>query len=204
MVERAVSQRGVSQKSLAVSAWESLFRAQVTIMRELTATFPTGQISFNEYDVLFNLTNQPERRARLKELTHHLLLTQPSISRLVDRLSTKGVVEKLSDPGDARGIIVALTPLGYDVFRSTAVGHAEAISRRVGGTLSSDELQQLMELCTKLRLGPPIADVPAAEECPVIDEPSPGSPTAPAPATATATATAPLTAPATPTVSAGR
>ncbi|BDZ51800.1 hypothetical protein GCM10025867_40410 [Frondihabitans sucicola] len=162
--------KGTSQKSLAVSAWESLFRAQVTIMRELTACFPTGEISFNEYDVLFNLSNQPERRARLKELTQHLLLTQPSISRLVDRLTTKGVVEKLSDPGDGRGIIVAMTPLGSDIFRSTAVRHAEAISRRVGGTLDHDELEQLMALCTKLRLGPTIADVPEAEACPVLSD----------------------------------
>jgi len=158
----------MSDKGLAVSAWESLFRAQVTIMRELTACFPTGEISFNEYDVLFNLSNQPDRRARLKELTQHLLLTQPSISRLVDRLAGKGVVEKLNDPGDGRGIIVAMTPRGADIFRSTAVRHADAISRRVGGTLDRGELESLLALCTKLRLGQAIADVPEAEPCPVI------------------------------------
>ncbi|RKR73039.1 MarR family winged helix-turn-helix transcriptional regulator [Frondihabitans australicus] len=145
-----------TDKALAVSAWESLFRAQVTIMRQLTACFPSGEISFNEYDVLFNLSNQPDKRARIKELTQHLLLTQPSISRLVDRLASKGIVEKLTDPGDGRGIVVAMTPLGSDLYRRTAVRHADAISRRVGGTLDHDELQQLMELCTKLRLGPAI------------------------------------------------
>jgi DNA-binding MarR family transcriptional regulator len=151
---------GRSDKGLAVGAWEALFRAQVTIMRELTACFPTGEISFNEYDVLFNLSNQPEKRARIKELTQHLLLTQPSISRLVDRLASKAIVEKLSDPGDGRGIVVAMTPLGVDLFRRTAVRHADAISRRVGGTLDHDELEQLMALCTKLRLGERIADTP--------------------------------------------
>ena len=141
----------MSDKTLAVGAWEALFRAQVTIMRELTACFPAGEISFNEYDVLFNLSNQPDRRARIKELTQHLLLTQPSISRLVDRLAGKGIVEKLPDPHDARGIVVALTDRGSDVFRSTAVRHADAISRRVGGALDHDELILLTELCTKLR-----------------------------------------------------
>lgn len=168
--ETKVSETKVSEKGLAVGAWEALFRAQVTIMRELTACFPTGEISFNEYDVLFNLSNQPDRRARLKDLTQHLLLTQPSISRLVDRLAAKAVVEKLSDPGDGRGIIVSMTKLGSDIFRKTAVRHADAISRRVGGTLDHDELQQLMALCTKLRLGPTIADVAPAEECPVLSE----------------------------------
>lgn len=166
-----MSETTSSHKTLAVGAWEALFRAQVTIMRELTACFPGGEISFNEYDVLFNLSNQPERRARIKDLTQFLLLTQPSISRLVDRLASKGIVEKLSDPGDGRGIIVAITPHGADLFRSTAVRHADAISRRVGGTLDADELESLLALCTKLRLGSPIADTPVDErECLPIDD----------------------------------
>jgi DNA-binding MarR family transcriptional regulator len=141
---------------MAVGAWEALFRAQVSVMRELTDCFPTNEISFNEYDVLFNLSNQPDRRARIRDLTRHLLLTQPSISRLVDRLASKGIVEKASDPGDGRGIIVAMTDEGYDLYRRTAVSHAAAIRRRVGGALDDDELASLADLCTKLRLGTPI------------------------------------------------
>lgn len=144
----------MSETSVAVGAWEALFRAQVSVMRELTECFPTSEISFNEYDVLFNLSNQPERRARIRDLTHHLLLTQPSISRLVDRLASKGIVEKLADPGDARGIIVAITDDGFDLYRRTAVSHAAAIKNRVGGVLDDAELVSLTDLCTKLRLGP--------------------------------------------------
>ncbi|ARC57639.1 Transcriptional regulator SarA [Frondihabitans sp. 762G35] len=143
----------MSDKQLAVGAWEALFRAQVTVMRELTACFPSGDISFNEYDVLFNLSNQPERRARIKDLTRHLLLTQPSISRLVDRLAAKDIIEKSSDPNDGRGIVVAMTEHGAEVFRTTAVSHADAITRRVGSSLDADELRLLIDLCTKLRLG---------------------------------------------------
>jgi DNA-binding MarR family transcriptional regulator len=146
----------MSETSMAVGAWEALFRAQVSVMRELTECFPTSEISFNEYDVLFNLSNQPDRRARIRDLTRHLLLTQPSISRLVDRLASKGIVEKTSDPGDGRGIIVAMTDEGYDLYRRTAMSHAEAIRRRVGGALDDDELASLAELCTKLRLGTPV------------------------------------------------
>ena len=143
----------MSETSVAVGAWEALFRAQVSIMRELNASFPTDDISFNEYDVLFNLSSQPGRRARIRDLTRHLLLTQPSISRLVDRLASKGIVEKQTDPGDGRGIIVALTDHGYDLYRRTAVDHAAAIRRRVGGSLDHDELVALTDLCTRLRLG---------------------------------------------------
>ena len=143
----------MSEKSLAVDAWESLFRAQVSVLRQLNAEFPTSELSLNEYDVLFNLSRQPERRLRIRDLNRHLLLTQPSVSRLVDRLVQRGYVVKESDPGDGRGTIVCLTEEGYALFKRVAVLHAESIRKRVGGVLSSDELRQLATLSDKLRLG---------------------------------------------------
>ncbi|PZE85304.1 MarR family transcriptional regulator [Curtobacterium sp. MCBD17_032] len=121
-------------------------------MRNLNAEFPTAEISFNEYDVCFNLSTQPGRRCRMRDLTGHLLLTQPSVSRLVDRLASKGIVEKQPDPTDARGVIVALTAHGYDVYRAVAVQHASTIAAQVGAGLDDTELRTLTELCTKLRV----------------------------------------------------
>ena len=144
----------VSEKSLAVDAWEALFRAQVTVLRQLNSEFPTDVLSFNEYDVLFNLSRQQGRRLRLRDLNKHLLLTQPSISRLVDRLVERELVTKLADPSDRRGIIVGLTDTGHDLFRRVAVIHAESIMRRVGGALSLTELEHLTRLTDKLRLWP--------------------------------------------------
>jgi len=143
----------VSEKSLAVDAWESLFRAQVSVLRQLNAEFPTSELSLNEYDVLFNLSRQPERRLRIRDLNRHLLLTQPSVSRLVDRLVQRELVTKQGDPGDGRGTIVTITDTGFELFRKVAVVHAESIRRRVGGVLDADELRNLTAITEKLRLG---------------------------------------------------
>ncbi|MGV3733035.1 MAG: MarR family winged helix-turn-helix transcriptional regulator [Microcella sp.] len=141
----------MTERALAVDAWESLFRAQVAVLRQLTAEFPTTEISFTEYDVLFNLSRAPEQRLRIRDLIPHLLLSQPSVSRLIDRLASRGLVEKLPDASDARGTIVALRPEGYALFKRVAVSHIDAIARRVGSRLSPDELVQLAELCRRLR-----------------------------------------------------
>lgn len=137
----------------AVAAWESLFRAQVQVMRSLSAAFPSKEISLNEYDVLFNLTRQPDRRCRLRDLNKHVLLTQPSVSRLIDRLVSRGYVCKSDDPGDGRGTIIAITDEGYALFRRVALQHMETITDRVGGALDEDEMSQLAALCDKLRRG---------------------------------------------------
>jgi len=142
---------GVSDKTLAVDAWESLFRAQVSVLRQLNVEFPSAELSFNEYDVLFNLSTQPGRRLRIRDLNRFLLLTQPSVSRLVDRLVQGGLVTKENDPADGRGTIVTLTDEGYTLYRRVAAVHAKSISNRVGGALDAEEMRQLIVLTDKLR-----------------------------------------------------
>jgi DNA-binding MarR family transcriptional regulator len=142
-----------SGATTAVTTWEALFRAQVSVMRYLNAEFPSGELSLNEYDVLFNLSRQPDRQLRIRDLNQHLLLTQPSVSRLVDRLASRDLVSKVNDPGDGRGVIVALTEKGYEEFRTTALGHMKSITRRVGSALTPEEMVTLAELCDKLRTG---------------------------------------------------
>jgi DNA-binding MarR family transcriptional regulator len=141
----------VSDESRSVAAWEALFRAQVAIMRRLGADFPSDEISFNEYDVMFTLSRARDRSLRLRELNKSVLLTQPSVSRMIDRLASRGLVEKLPDRTDARGTVIRLTDAGYDAFYRLAHVHGATIHRIVGDALDADELAQLTALCIKLR-----------------------------------------------------
>ncbi|MBC7589464.1 MAG: winged helix-turn-helix transcriptional regulator [Salinibacterium sp.] len=142
----------MGNKSVSVGAWEALFRAQVSVLRQLSAEFPSNELSLNEYDVLFNLARVPGRRLRIRDLNRTLLITQPSVSRLVDRLVSHRLVTKEHDPVDGRGTIVLLTDAGFDLFRKVAVVHATSIHRRVGSALTEDELKTLTALTDKLRL----------------------------------------------------
>jgi len=142
----------VSVRSEAVEAWEALYRAQVAVLRQLLTEFPHDEVSFTEYDVLFNLYRQPGYRLRIRDLNRHLLLTQPSVSRLLDRLVARGLVRKSSDPTDARGTIVTLTEPGLEVFRRIGMQHSASISHRMG-VLDANELHELARLSDKLRSG---------------------------------------------------
>ncbi|MCD2443541.1 MarR family transcriptional regulator [Agromyces sp. SYSU K20354] len=152
----------MADRAITVAAWESLFRAQVTIMRALAAEFPSEVISLNEYDVLFNISRAPSRRLRLKDLNRNVLITQPSVSRLVDRLTARGLVVKLPDPDDGRGTIVGITESGFELFREVAIEHMGAITRHVGHALDERELKDLIDLCDRLRLGVRESAGPAA------------------------------------------
>lgn len=144
----------MSDRSEAVDAWEALYRAQVAVLRQLRAEFPDGDTSLTEYDVLFNLSRQTGHALRIRDLNKHLLLTQPSVSRLLDRLVTRGLVTKSGDPDDARGTVVTLTDSGFAEFRRVGARHSRSIAQKMK-VLSEDELHVLTELTDKLRAGAP-------------------------------------------------
>jgi DNA-binding MarR family transcriptional regulator len=135
----------------AVSAWESLFRAQVAVVRRLHRAARGYEIPMREYDVLYNLTRFPGQRLRLHALNEHILLNQSSLSRLVERMEAAGLVRRTSDSGDRRGTVVELTEQGAAVQRRVGRAHVAAIGRYVGGALSAEELRTLQRLCEKLR-----------------------------------------------------
>jgi DNA-binding MarR family transcriptional regulator len=123
----------------------------VAVLRRLKLDFRQAEITLGEYDVLYNLTLFPGQRLRLNELNKQILLTQPSLSRLIDRMAADGLVRRERDADDRRGTVVALTDHGLQVQRRVGREHARAIRRYVGGALSDDELATLGRLCDKLR-----------------------------------------------------
>ena len=140
----------MTDRRLAVAAWESLFRAQHEVFREVSGDFGDDGLTQAEYDVLLTVTRGDEHAARLRDVTANMLISQPSVSRLVDRMVTRGLISKCPDPQDGRGAIVRATDAGLAAFRRIATAHGRSIAERMS-VLSDDELEQLHDLTTKLR-----------------------------------------------------
>lgn len=140
----------MTDRRLAIDAWESLFRAQHEVFDEISADFDTGELSQAEYDVLLTVTRGEGRTARLRDVTANMLISQPSVSRLVDRMVARGLVVKRADPLDGRGSLVTATDEGARLFRGLASAHGASIAERMS-QLTDDELAQLRDLTTRLR-----------------------------------------------------
>ncbi|MGZ0712817.1 MarR family winged helix-turn-helix transcriptional regulator (plasmid) [Coraliomargarita sp. W4R53] len=141
----------MTDRRLAIDAWESLFRAQHEVFAEISADFDES-LSQAEYDVLLTVTRGEDLSVRLRDVTGNMLISQPSVSRLVDRMTSRGLIEKCADPLDGRGAIVQATEEGATLFRRMASRHGKSIARRMA-VLSDGELQQLQALTAKLRTG---------------------------------------------------
>ena len=97
-----------AQPNLANDAWEALLTAHAVVMKQFAAEDIWTDVSMREYDVLYTLSKYPEP-LRLSELNRHVLLSQPALSRLVDRLVERGLVSRHADPADGRGVRLSLT-----------------------------------------------------------------------------------------------
>ena len=95
----------------ANDAWEALLSAHASLMRRFGAQDVWEDLSMREYDVLYTLSKCPEP-IRLTELNRHVLLSQPALSRMVDRLADRGLVSRTADPSDGRGVRLSLTADG--------------------------------------------------------------------------------------------
>src|SRR6266853_6688474 len=66
---------------------------------------------------------------RLTELNRHVLLSQPALSRMVDRLADRGLVSRATDPRDGRGVRLALTEEGLAVQRRIGRLHGRSVAQ---------------------------------------------------------------------------
>jgi len=145
----------MTDRRLAIDAWESLFRAQHEVFEEISGDFE-NTLTQAEYDVLLTVTRGPEMTARLRDVTANMLISQPSVSRLVDRMAVRGLIAKCADPEDGRGALVRATDAGASSFRKVASAHGRSIAERMS-LLSDEELAQLRDLTSKLRTKPETA-----------------------------------------------
>lgn len=140
----------MTDRKLALASWESLFRAQHELFAAMASDFDGAPVTQPEYDVLLTVTRAPGMSARLKDVTSNMLISQPSVSRLVDRMVAKGLISKCADPDDGRGAVITATDAGARAFRTVATAHGRSIAQRMSA-LDDDELTELKRLTDKLR-----------------------------------------------------
>lgn len=122
----------------AETSAEELMIAVEQLVRHVRRSATAGGLSTAASSALGRLGREGPQR--LTELARAENATQPNMTQLVTRMERAGLVRRVADHTDGRGVLVEVTERGEEVFRERRAERAEALGQLVG-ELSEPERQ---------------------------------------------------------------
>jgi DNA-binding MarR family transcriptional regulator len=83
------------------------------------------------------------------KLAHRLAMSPTSLTRMLDRLEARGLIERLKDEDDRRKVTIRLLPAGSNLLDGISVLDGTAMHEAVNA-MSTDDREKLLESATLL------------------------------------------------------
>jgi DNA-binding MarR family transcriptional regulator len=125
-------------------AWRSLVTAATAILAALDNELQAERgLALGDYEVLVHLSEGADRAVRMSELAAKLHLSPSGITRRIDGLVKRGLVERRPCPSDRRGSNAVLTPVGLKTLEYSAPTHVRGVREHFVDRLTPAQLTQL-------------------------------------------------------------
>ena len=105
-------------------------------------------LTMTQFDVIATLGNQPPMTC--KELGEKTLVTKGTLTGVLERLQTKGILERRINPEDARSQMIGLTDNGQKLFEKVFPEHLEHLEQAFKN-LSAEQLKQVEDSLNLLK-----------------------------------------------------
>ena len=124
--------------------WRALMRLMLTLHRALDEDLLRARgMTANEYTVLMNLSEAPNRELRITELADAAALSVSRMSRLIDDLQSRNLVAKRRSEDDGRGNVASLTRQGIARLEAAYPDHLASARRLVLDHVDRDDLPRV-------------------------------------------------------------
>lgn len=146
-----VGDDGLSRWSeTSADAWIGFLLTHRNLTRELNAELESRHgLSLSGLELLGRLAAAQGRQMRLSALAEQVSLSLSRVSRIVDALEGRALVERRPCPTDARAINAWLTPAGLDLAREAQATHFAGVQRRFFDQLGDDEVAHLADVFSR-------------------------------------------------------
>ena len=131
---------------LQFRAWRAFIYAYSTVVPTLDRELADALgLSFNQFEVLSWLRLAGERGLRMSDLASRVVLSPSGVTRAVDQLERKGLVERCIFEGDKRGYLATLTPEGKTFLRKATTYHLQGLRKHFLNHLNRNQLKQMAD-----------------------------------------------------------
>lgn len=139
-----------SWSDLHSDAWIGLLETHKRLTRALDAQLEAEHgLTLSALEALGRLAAAPNRSLQLSGLAGACGLSLSRISRIMDALEARGLVERRPVPGDARAVEGHLTDAGLALVRRAQCSHFAAVQERFFEQLSDDEIAALAAIFSR-------------------------------------------------------
>lgn len=136
------------------AAWLGLLEAHKRLTRDLEAELVAEYgLSISGLELLGRLAAAEERVLQLSVLAAQTGLSLSRVSRIVDMLEARGLVERRKCPGDARARNAWLTDAGLELLRAAQATHFAGVEKRFFDRLDPDDVAALAAAFERLAPG---------------------------------------------------
>lgn len=138
--------------SLEEECYLSLLRTTDVLVRREVEALKAWRLTPTQYNALRILRGAGEPGATCGEIGERMLTRDPDVTRLIDRLEARGLIERTRSEEDRRVVRTRITQTGLDLLKAID-GPARSWSRAQLGHFTRTELRQLIELLDRARAG---------------------------------------------------
>jgi len=131
----------------------ALLRTADLVRRAVAGTVGVEGITPQQYNVLRILRGAGERGLPTLEIAERMIESTPGITRLIDRLEEKTLVQRERCKTDRRQVFCSISQLGLELLSRLDAPVRDA-DRRALASLSDGELQSLLNLLERVRVAP--------------------------------------------------
>ena len=131
-------------------AWKGLSLMQLQLQARLSRGLAEHGLSYQDYLVLATLSDQPDGRRRVVELSDELGWEKSRLSHHITRMCQRGLLTKAPCPSDQRGIFVILSESGCDVLQRAAPGHVRDVQHYFFDRLSREQVATLSNIADEV------------------------------------------------------
>ncbi len=132
-------------------AWIGLLETHKQLTRALDAELEARHgLSLSGLELLGRLAAADARHLRLSNLAHEAGLSLSRVSRIIDLLEARQLVERRPCPEDARAVEAHLTKSGLKLARQAQAAHFVSVQERFFDQLEPGELEVLAEVFGRL------------------------------------------------------
>jgi DNA-binding MarR family transcriptional regulator len=133
------------------AAWRAWLEGSALLEDALGRDLVEVGLTFSEYDILVQLSEQEDRSLRMSELAGLVLHSRSRLTHTVSRMEARGLVRREPCEEDKRGVRCTMTEAGMQALVAAAPHHVGSVRQHLVDVLDRDEFLALGAAMAKVR-----------------------------------------------------